>query len=58
MTLYDKIKNMTVDEMASFLLSIIDCSKCPRNPFCETFSKSCLTQLYYWLSHEESNGEE
>lgn len=54
MTNYEKIKNMTVEEMAKFLEKITDycnannCKACPlcRGIFC------CTTEIECWLNSE------
>ncbi len=59
MTEFEKIKSMTVEEMASFLYEIIDkledCCCCPADDFCDEHSTrlGCTTRMFIeWLESE------
>ena len=49
-TNYERIKDMTVEEMAEFLRGLnIDCTRCPRRCSC---SDTCEVTLKNWLEQE------
>ena len=52
MSNYEKIKNMSIDEMADFLEDIygVDCN-CPAKASCDMFD-SCLQAIVAWLESE------
>ena len=56
MTNYEKIKAMSVDEMAKFLnnatLDLEHCSCCPAYDICWEISASCETVFEKWLESE------
>ena len=55
MTNYEKIKSMSVDEMAKFLdhTFVLDCGVCPRRKNCATFiPANCSKALKDWLKAE------
>lgn len=54
MTKYEKIKNMTVEEMAKFLEELTDrcnASRCIDCPLCEGLF-CCTDEIRYWLESE------
>lgn len=50
-TNYDRIRNMSVEELASKIVEIIDCKMCPIKNTCETW-ESCEHQITKWLEQE------
>ena len=54
MTNYEKIKNMSVEEMAIFLYSYIaDCEMCPAVESCKASRElTCKERLFEWLESE------
>ena len=55
MTNYEKIKAMTIDEMAEFLTKITAnyCIYCPLQKNCENQDISCRGSIQQWLESEE-----
>ena len=51
MTNFEKIKAMTVEEMADFLDRYIHCDNCPAHYAC--LHSSCFKSFYNWLEDEE-----
>ena len=54
-TNYERIKNMTVDEMAEFLTDSIVCEECPAYDFCDTEDatyENCPKFFKKWLESE------
>ena len=51
MTNFEKIKNMTKEELAAFLSSKIDCSCCDATKECVTF-RNCPKGISAWLDAE------
>ena len=47
----DRIRNMSVEELASKIVEIIDCKMCPVKNNCETW-ESCEHQIIKWLESE------
>ena len=55
MTNYEKIKAMSIDEMADYLNEIFDCSNCPNDMFlCESKGNVCTKYIKQWLEQEVS----
>ena len=54
MTNYEKIKAMSVEEMAKGILDHINCIKCPADDECEKeiVGKSCIDTMKEWLLQE------
>ena len=53
MTNYEKIKAMSVEEMARFLCDIADCYQCPMKKKCRNQTLiDCLDGLAKWLLQE------
>ena len=50
-TNYDRIRNMSVEELASKIVEIIDCKMCPVKNTCETW-QSCEHEIIKWLGAE------
>ena len=48
---FNKIKNMTVDEMSKFLSNVVMCEKCPVSEFCDedTIYQECPEKFKQWL---------
>lgn len=54
---YERIKNMTVDEMAEFLADNIVCEECPAYNFCDTevaTYENCTKFFKKWLESESN----
>ena len=51
-TNYEKIKNMTVEEMAEFFDSHIMCELCPTYDFCVEEGGECRKIFKHWLQSE------
>lgn len=54
-TNYERIKNMTVEEMTEFITSIVYCGSCPMFVNCSdtiTFEDKCINILKQWLQSE------
>jgi len=53
-TNYEKIKAMSVEEMAKGILDHINCIKCPADDECEKeiVGKSCIDTMKEWLLQE------
>lgn len=51
MTNFERIKNMTVEEMADFLDRYISCNNCPAKHAC--LHSSCCKSFYNWLEDDE-----
>lgn len=47
MTNFEKIKNMSVEELADFICELVDCDYCPR--YC---SGCCKYSWVQWLKNE------
>lgn len=55
MTNYDRIKAMSVEEMADYFNGIFDCSNCPNDMFlCESKDSVCTKYIKQWLEQEVS----
>lgn len=55
-TNYERIKNMTVEEMAELFDEYITCRNCPASDFCERHSVDyCSTILEQWLQSESED---
>ena len=55
MTNYDRIKAMSVEEMADYFNGIFDCSNCPNDMFlCESEGSVCTKYIKQWLEQEVS----
>ena len=53
MTNYERIKNMSVEEMADYFNEIFDCSNCPNDMFlCESNGNVCTKYIKQWLESE------
>ena len=53
MTNYDRIKGMSVEEMADYFNGIFDCSNCPNDMFlCESKGSVCTKYIKQWLESE------
>ena len=54
-TNYDRIRNMTVEEMADYFNGIFDCSNCPNDMFlCAGKGNVCTKYIKQWLESEVS----
>ena len=52
-TQFDRIKAMSVEEMADYLNGIFDCSNCPNDMFlCESKGSVCTKYIKQWLNSE------
>ena len=52
-TNYERIRNMSVDEMAEYLNGIFDCCNCPNDMFlCESNGNVCTKYIKQWLESE------
>lgn len=52
---FEKIKNMTLDEMAKFLFKRTDCQECLADTdYCNYSVTRCLKTLKQWLQQEAS----
>lgn len=51
-TNYEKIKNMTLEEMAEFFDSHIMCELCPTYDFCVEEGEECRKIFKHWLQSE------
>lgn len=51
---YEKIKNMTVDELSEFLSNAVTCKKCTVSDFCDedTTYQECPERFKQWLLSE------
>ncbi len=51
---FNKIKNMTIDEISEFLSNVVYCEMCPASEFCseDTTSQECLEKFKQWLLSE------
>ena len=59
MTNFEKLKNMSVDEMVDKLDKVFNCSSCPIEVFCSENMKviTCKSVWEKWLKSEaENNG--
>ena len=55
---YEKIKNMTLDEMARFLYKITDCQECLADTdYCNYSCTRCLKTLKQWLQAESEDNQ-
>lgn len=53
MTNYERIKNMSIEEMAGYLNGIFDCCNCPNDMFlCESKGNVCTKYIKQWLESE------
>lgn len=57
MTNYEKIKQMSIDEMVEYLLKITAdlCEACPLERLCSNELNSCNLTVKYWLESEADN---
>ena len=54
-TNYDRIKAMSMEEMAEYFNGIFDCSNCPNDMFlCESEGSVCTKYIKQWLESEVS----
>lgn len=52
-TNYERIRNMSVDEMADYFNGIFDCSNCPNDMFlCASKGNVCTKYIKQWLESE------
>ena len=52
-TQFDRIKAMSVEEMADYFNGIFDCSNCPNDMFlCESKGSVCTKYIKQWLESE------
>lgn len=58
MTNADKIRLMTDEQLADFLVDVIDCCRCPTYYECSDV-RSCADKLLAWLKqeHKENSNE-
>jgi hypothetical protein len=57
-TNYDRIKSMSVEEMAEFLFEYVDCDFCPVSELCKTKNyENCKKSLKKWLLQEVREDE-
>ena len=55
MTNYEKIKQMSIDDMARFFDKIFDCHNCPNDTYsCGSNGNVCTKQIKEWLESEEN----
>ena len=55
MTNYERIKSMSVEEMADYFNEIFDCCNCPNDMFlCESNGNVCTKYIKQWLESEAS----
>lgn len=58
MTNFEKIKNMSIDEMAEKLDELSGCDSCPIREFCDknkkTYYVNCKSVWRKWLKSEEN----
>ena len=53
MTNYERIKSMSIDEMADYFNEIFDCCNCPNDMFlCEGNGYVCTKYIKQWLESE------
>ena len=53
MTNYERIKSMSIDEMAGYFNGIFDCCNCPNDMFlCESNGNVCTKHIKHWLESE------
>lgn len=53
MTNYERIKNMSIEEMADYFNEIFDCRNCPNDMFlCEGNGYVCTKYIKQWLESE------
>ena len=53
MTNYERIKSMSIDEMAGYFNEIFDCRNCPNDMFlCESKGDVCTKYIKQWLESE------
>lgn len=52
MTNYERIKSMTVEEMAMSIYSRDHCLTCPLFPGCKVSGVNCLEEIEKWLMQE------
>lgn len=61
MTNFEKIKNMSVDEMAGKLNVSFACDRCPIREFCDENDSSptatCIRMWKMWLKSEVKDGQ-
>ena len=62
MTNYEKIKSMSIEDMADKMDDIIDCANCPKELrlYCDTFCNSehwCNKVIKQWLNSEVKDNE-
>lgn len=57
MTNYERIKNMSIDEMAKKISNKVDCELCPACKACEMTTVPCITLLKEWLENDWSEEE-
>ena len=52
-TNYDRIRSMSIDEMAGYFNEIFDCRNCPNDMFlCESNGNVCTKYIKQWLESE------
>lgn len=52
---YEKIKNMSIEEMAKFIYDYFSCEYCPMHTRCEYNEEDCMYKSMDWLQQEVSN---
>lgn len=53
MTNYERIKSMSIDEMADYFNEIFDCTNCPNDMYlCESNGYVCTKYIKRWLESE------
>lgn len=57
MTNYERIKNMSIEEMAKKIVDKVDCEVCPACEVCEIKTAPCITLLKEWLENDWSEEE-
>ena len=58
MTNYERIKSMSIDEMADYFNEIFDCCNCPNDMFlCESNGNVCTKYIKHWLESEVKENE-
>ncbi len=59
MTNYERIKNMSIEEMADYFNEIFDCRNCPNDMFlCEGNGYVCTKYIKRWLESEAKQNAE
>ena len=59
MTNFEKLKNMSVDEMVDKLDKVFNCNSCPIEVFCRENTKiiTCKSVWEKWLKSEAENSD-